>query len=90
MVGVCLATVEATMNLQYDDNGVSGVLFWIGQVFQIPFWAAGELLFSMNDGTAIPCHRTLSIVLGLLACVIGDFILRLITLPKRFSDVFSG
>lgn len=76
IVGLGFWAVTWLGKFQYDDSGFKGALFWIGEVFRVPYWIVDELIFSLSGGKNIFGQVSISIVLGLCFCVGLDLILR--------------
>jgi hypothetical protein len=74
-VGLLMWAVVVGANIQYDEPGLRGAAFFIAEIFGLPFWAIGEVMFTLNGGKAIPGQHVVSIILGLCGCVAIDHFL---------------
>lgn len=60
---MCLASVGEG----YDDGRFGTWAFGLSLIWNViafPFYLASEVLFSINDGNAIPMHFTVTAILG--------------------------
>ena len=72
LYGLLVQRLIMSYGFQYDDVGLRGLIFWVGQVCYFPFWIFEELLFAINAGKAGQWHHLVAVVLGLLLCCILD------------------
>lgn len=78
VTGLIFYGVEVALSLSYDESGWRGLLYWISQLFQLPFWAVLELQATLNIEFAEPVNTIAVGVLGLVICVTFDALLRVI------------
>ena len=63
-----------SLNIDYDASGIKGLLYWTSQLAGIIVIVPREILFTINDGELVPFHRTISVCIGLGACMLLDYI----------------
>jgi F0F1-type ATP synthase membrane subunit a len=73
LVGVLLSILIWVLDLQYDEEGLSGFLFWISEVFRFPFWLVGEFLHSFVEQISVGMRLFMTFVGGILLCIAIDF-----------------
>ena len=75
-IGLILSVVVWVANVQYDDAGVRGIVYWVGNVFLLPFALIQEALFGLNEGRTVSGQNIISVVGGFAVCLILDLIWR--------------
>jgi hypothetical protein len=60
----------------YDQGGLAGALVLTSPVWGFMYWLPSELLFALNDGSAIAGLELLSVFLGLGFCLLADLVVR--------------
>ena len=75
-IGLILALVVWVANIEYDDAGVRGILYWVGSLFVLPFALIHEALRSLNEGRTVYGQNIIAVVGGLAICLILDVIWR--------------
>ena len=66
--------IVTAQKFEYDAPGMEGLLFWFSQLAGIIVIVPSKLILMVTDGELVPFHRTLSVSIGLSACVILDLI----------------
>ena len=72
LIGLLMWVVVVLANIQYDEPGLRRAIFLLAEIFRLPFWAIEEVIFTLNDGKAIPGQHIVSIILGLCGCIAVD------------------
>jgi len=62
-------------NLQYDDGGIGTLLILSSPVWGFIYSVPSEILFKFNDGRAFEGQLTISIIIGLIICLLADYVL---------------
>ena len=70
-------------NIQYDDGGIRGLIFIAGEIFTLPFWLVQELIFTLNNGHTMVGQNIISIIFGLIICLVVDLSIRRLLKPRR-------
>jgi hypothetical protein len=83
--GIAFSIVVATTNIQYDDGGMRGLIFLTSQIFTLPIWLAGEVLFALNEGKAIPGQYFVSTSIGLLSALLIDYLIKAVLKRKTIQ-----
>ena len=83
VIGSILWSVIAFYNIQYDDKGIHGFIYWFSALFKLPFWIVSELLFTIDKDIAVNLHIIITIIGGFIVCLVFDYLYRIII--KRFS-----
>ena len=75
-IGVVLAVAVVLFDAHYDSAGVKGGLYWLGEIFRLPFIACRELLLTLSGGTAAAWQVAVSWVVHLAVCLLLDVAVR--------------
>lgn len=78
LIGVALWSIIAFYNIQYDDKGIHGFIYWFSALFKLPFWIVSELLFTIDKDIAVKTHIIITIIGGFIVCVVFDYLYRII------------
>ena len=70
-----LFVIIDVFNLQYDDGGIGTLLILSSSVWGFIYWAPREVLFKFNDGREFEGQMAISIMIGILICLLADYIL---------------
>lgn len=73
IIGLSFQIAIAALGIRYDDRGVRSIIYWVGEAFSLAFWAAGEVLFMINNQQGFRFHTGLAAILGVALCYIGDW-----------------
>jgi len=76
LVGALFAAMVYFVNAQYDAGGFKGALFWLSQIFLLPFLACRELLLTLSGGIGAGWQVAVSAVFQLGFCLLADLALR--------------
>ena len=84
LIGLLMWIILALSGIQYDESGIRGVAFFIGEIFRLPFWAIEEVIFVFNNGESIQGQHVISIVFGLGICIVIDrFLIHKLIRPHK-------
>ena len=70
---------------QYDSGGLAGLLILTSPIWGVIYWAPNEIIFTLNNGTAIEGQKIISILMGLGICLVSDYLLN--SIRKKRSDM---
>ena len=72
---------------QYDSGGLAGLLILTSPIWGVIYWAPNEMLFTLNNGSAIEGQRIVSILVGLGICLVADYLLSLMRAKRSDMPV---
>lgn len=75
-IGVALQIFVYMYEIQYDDDGLRGVVFWAAQLFGILFWAVNELFLLLHHGRAFAFQFAISIFFSIGLALLLDTAVR--------------
>jgi len=58
----------------YDDGGIVSFLLITTPIWGIVYWVPSEILFILNDGSALKWHGSMAVGIGIICCVGLDHI----------------
>lgn len=85
-----LNTAILALGLSYDDGGLGSALILTLPVWGFMYWLPGELLYSLSNGHSIPGHWLISMVVGLVLCLVADLSVRRFRRRRRHSSKNEG
>lgn len=77
--GAIALSLEACIlifELSYDQGGVAGALVLSSPIWGFMYSLPSEILFGLNDGTAIPGQTLVTVLAGLIFCLLADLVFR--------------
>jgi len=82
IVGLLFWLIIWIANIQYDDSGTGKYVFWLGEIFRIPFWVIQEILFALTSGKSFAGATVISIIGGIGMCLGIDIVWRRLSRHK--------
>jgi hypothetical protein len=76
IIGLILVFFVHFTDALYDSGGVKGGLFWLSQLFLIPFWLCRELLMSFSGGVGAFWQFIVATGFQLGICAFADILVR--------------
>lgn len=78
LVVLLIQVLITVLGAQYDDGSLSGLLIITSPFWGVIYWVPSELIFALNTGIAIEGHKIVSVIIGLVICLVADYSLNLI------------
>lgn len=83
VLGLLFWIVSSPLHLHYDDPGARGVMYWFGQIVELPFRLAGELIMSFGNGHAVKGIDLWALLIAFAICGSLDALIRKLSLRRR-------
>jgi len=77
LIALLVYTFVLVSGVQYDDGSLGGLLIVSSPFWAVIYWVPSEIIFMINQGAAIKGHQVFSIIIGLVLCLLADYLLNL-------------
>lgn len=75
LLALVLHAYILVLDLSYDQGGFGGAMVLSSPIWGFMYWLPSELLFALNEGTAIARQWLVSVIAGLALCLVADWII---------------
>jgi hypothetical protein len=76
LLALALHALILVYDISYDQGGVGGSVVLSAPIWGFMYWLPSELLFALNEGSAIPSQRLVTVITGLTLCILMDWMVR--------------
>jgi len=77
LIALILHAIVLASGAQYDNDSLGGILNLSSPIWAAIYWAPSEIIFILNNGLAIKGHEIVSVIIGLVLCLVADHLLNL-------------